>query len=338
MTKLKLTIRIFGNYVLLAILVNQFCLAQMLPDQPKPAAANPEVESNTQLSQSPAMSMDAELASTFRAAAGQQKAGHLEKAAQLYRQILSQRPHLAEAHNNLALIYQTIGEQTLARQEYDEAIQQVPNYGVALNNYAALLFSAGEYSKARDLWIRAAKSDVLNSDYLFNLALCCLKTAEPETALRYVRLALKLNPQQSAAYCLEGRLLRARGDLLEALQSYQNSLASAAASGAPVMEEAKMQVEELKALLGAANSKPVPPPVAKPAQPAQSAMAPKTSSKLPERKKNKNKILSAFNYIASPFRGLFSHHKPIAVAAQGDTIDAVSNPGQPAPGQSGIPR
>ncbi len=57
-----------------------------------------------------------------------------EAAIRAFREVIRLRPDLAEAHNNIAVIYYEEGKLDLARKELELAIQLAPDYAVALEN------------------------------------------------------------------------------------------------------------------------------------------------------------------------------------------------------------
>jgi tetratricopeptide (TPR) repeat protein len=210
------------------------------------------------------------------------------------------------------MIYQAIDEREMARKEYEEAIRLVPDYGVALNNFAALFFSSGEYYRARDMWDRAAKGDPFNSEYCFNLALCYSKTAEVALAIKYTKVALKLNPQLGSAYYLLGQLTREQGNYTESLNAYERFMELTGESSSPNRDEARRQIAEIKSFLGKKDLKPAVPSIQKPAQANPLAPTPMVAPKAQTGKRNI--FVAALSRLFSPFKGLFSHgnHTDIA--------------------------
>lgn len=191
-----------------------------------------------------------EIADLFKQAVRLHKEGDLERAAQDYKRILEKRPEMPEVHNNLGIIFQSLGNASLARKEYEEALREEPGYAAALNNLASLLYGEGEYSHACDLWQQATLKNPLDSELRFNLALGYLKISDADKAMQSLKKVLTLNPRHSLAHYTLGGLLRERGDYEGALKAYLAYLDSKVESSSIAHAEAVHQVAELKAYLG----------------------------------------------------------------------------------------
>jgi len=94
------------------------------------------------------------------------------QAIEAFRQVITLRPDLAEPHNNLAAVYNNLGDTKAAVQELEIALEKRPNYTIAEENLA-------------DLYIKLALQHYRNT----------LKTSpNPVIEQRYARLIQVRNP------------------------------------------------------------------------------------------------------------------------------------------------
>ncbi|MCF6208331.1 MAG: tetratricopeptide repeat protein, partial [Ghiorsea sp.] len=99
------------------------------------------------------------------------------QAIEAFRQVITLRPDLAEPHNNLAAVYNNLGDTKAAVQELEIALEKRPNYTIAEENLA-------------DLYIKLALQHYRNT----------LKTSpNPVIEQRYARLVQVRNPMPDHA-------------------------------------------------------------------------------------------------------------------------------------------
>lgn len=99
------------------------------------------------------------------------------QAIEAFRQVIALRPDLAEPHNNLAAVYNNLGDTKAAVKELEVALEKRPNYTIAEENLA-------------DLYIKLALQHYRNT----------LKTSpNPVIEQRYARLIQVRNPMPDQA-------------------------------------------------------------------------------------------------------------------------------------------
>jgi tetratricopeptide (TPR) repeat protein len=93
----------------------------------------------------PLVSLDAEVSSHpddyqawFRLGVAYAGQRHFQQAIEAFRQVIALRPDLAEPHNNLAVIYNEVGDEDAAVHELQIALQKQPGYVKAEENLADL--------------------------------------------------------------------------------------------------------------------------------------------------------------------------------------------------------
>ena len=76
---------------------------------------------------------------TFDLAVQNQQKNNLQIAKNLYKETLKINPNYVDAHNNLGIIFQALGEFKKARSSYQKAIEIQPDYANAHNNLGIVL-------------------------------------------------------------------------------------------------------------------------------------------------------------------------------------------------------
>jgi CHAT domain-containing protein/Tfp pilus assembly protein PilF len=167
----------------------------------------------------------------------------------LYKEVLGERhPHYASSLNNLAVLYQAMGEHRKALPLLQQALrlrrevqgERHPNYAQSLSNLAGLYQVTGEYGKALPLYQQALGlyKEVLGERHphyassLNNLAALSKAMGEPGKALPLLQQALRLRKEvlgerhpdyASSLHNLAG-LYQALGEHGKALPLYEQAL------------------------------------------------------------------------------------------------------------------
>jgi type IV pilus assembly protein PilF len=134
-------------------------------------------------------------------AEGYMKEGRMDLAQQKLSLALKEAPRLALVHNELALYYERVGQDSEADREYQLSLKYAPGDPSTLNNYGAFLCREGKYRASLDYFTRAAA----NLDYntpdaaLANAGMCALKIPDKQLAQQYFQRALAINPDMSQA-------------------------------------------------------------------------------------------------------------------------------------------
>ncbi|CAN5160156.1 hypothetical protein BH09ACT13_BH09ACT13_02020 [soil metagenome] len=141
-----------------------------------------------------------------------------------WRAALELRPSFAEAHNNLAILLRSRGQDHEAAPHYQEALRLRPDYPEAHFNYAAMLASRGSSSGAIDHYNAALQ---LRPDYVdAHHGLAGVLTAQGRVAdaESHYREALRLRPDSVEAHNDLAVLLERAGQLDEAADQYREAL------------------------------------------------------------------------------------------------------------------
>lgn len=134
-------------------------------------------------------------------AEGYMKEGRMDLAQQKLALALKEAPRMALVHNELALYYERVGQDSEAAKEYQLSLKYSPGDPATLNNYGAFLCRQGKYKESLDYFTRAAA----NLDYntpdaaLANAGMCALKIPDKTLAQQYFQHALAINPNMAQA-------------------------------------------------------------------------------------------------------------------------------------------
>jgi tetratricopeptide (TPR) repeat protein len=193
------------------------------------------------------------LQEVFRAGVAAQKAGRLEEAAKAFERVLREGGKVAYVYNNLGIVYQQRGEQTLAIAQFREAIRLQPDYAAPRILLGASLLVTGHAMEATDQLERAVKLlpgeplarlelakaydrignvngvteqyralrklDPQNPEYTYQLGRAYLKQAQES----FARIR-RLKPDSPRVYQILADAARAQGHSEFAIRAYRRAL------------------------------------------------------------------------------------------------------------------
>jgi tetratricopeptide (TPR) repeat protein len=153
-----------------------------------------------------------------------QQANRLDESVAQYREVLELDPRLANAHNNLGLVYRQQGNLNQAKASYERGLDINSDSAEMHNNLGVVLFKLGDVAQAKNHYQRALR---INSDYVeaeMNLGMLWEKQGEFSQAASHFARALRINPKFSDAELHLGILLERQGKLAEAASHYEDAL------------------------------------------------------------------------------------------------------------------
>jgi predicted Zn-dependent protease len=173
------------------------------------------------------------------------KAGNLDEAEGLYKQVLEKVPNLAEAHYNLGQIYVRKKDMDAAEESFRKVVELQPQKADSYIALAAILDMKGKGGDAVDLLSQASPSFEQDVKFQFALATTSLnagRNAEAEAALRKVQA---LDPANAESHFHLGTLLVGENKVPEAVTELEKYI-SASGQDPRNLETAKKLVAALK--------------------------------------------------------------------------------------------
>lgn len=134
-------------------------------------------------------------------------------------------PGKPAAHNTLALVYQTLGQDAQAEAEFARAVSLDPDDPFANNAFASFLCGKERYGEAQQYFDRAIANPLNPQRWvpLTNAGRCASRQGDDATAERYLRRALQANPRFAPALLYMAQLSLKKQNYLSArayLQRY----------------------------------------------------------------------------------------------------------------------
>ncbi len=160
-------------------------------------------------------------------AVGHHQAGRLDEAVACYRQMLTLKPDLASAHQNLGNALWQQGKLEEAEASYRRALVHQPDLAAARNNLGALLFERGKLDEAVACYRAALVLEPNYAEALNNLGAALCRQGELDEGEARIRRALVLKPDFAGAYDNLGTALWEQGKFEEAEASIRRAIALA---------------------------------------------------------------------------------------------------------------
>lgn len=154
-----------------------------------------------------------------------QRAGRVDEAEQLYRQILQQQPEHSGALFFLGAIAHRTGRLDLAIELIRKAIACNPSYPEAHNKLGNVLMDKGQMDQAIAAYRQAVALKPAYPQALYNLGNCLRVQGNLDEAIALYRQAIAFKPDFSGAYNNLGYALQANGQVNEAIGAYRRAVA-----------------------------------------------------------------------------------------------------------------
>lgn len=168
--------------------------------------------------------------------------GQYSAALQSFQKVIASDPNNADGYYNLAATNHRLGLQrndtsqlTQAESLYNQCLDHDPNHVECHRGLAVLLVDTGRPDRAFALLKNWASQAPQFAEPRIELARLYEEVQQPETALKYLEDAVQQDPNNPRAWLALGRLREQSGDLNQALQNYQRSLALG--GGGPMVGE-----------------------------------------------------------------------------------------------------
>ena len=155
-----------------------------------------------------------------------QKIGKISDAINCYHQALGIAPEFVEVYANLGGIYAQQQKWEKSVDAYQTAIQIKPNFAGAYRNLAKVWYQQGRKDKAIACTYQALslEPDQASPQIHYNIGLELLQLGQIEEASQCFELAVKLDPQFTAAYQKLAETLEEQGKWQQAALAYRQAL------------------------------------------------------------------------------------------------------------------
>jgi len=158
--------------------------------------------------------------------------GQYSAALQQFQKVIATDPTNADGYYNLAATNHRLGNQrgdlqqlTQAEALYNQCLDHDPNHVECHRGLAVLLIDTGRPDRAFALVKNWAAQNPQFAEPRIELARLYEEANDPGTALKYLEDAVQKDANNSRAWLALARLREQSGDLQQALQNYQRSLA-----------------------------------------------------------------------------------------------------------------
>ncbi len=141
-----------------------------------------------------------------------------------YRKAIRIKPDFADAHYNMATIFQTQGKMTEALRSYKNALRFKPNFANAHTNIGTILQADNRLSEAIERYQTSLELHPGNAETLNNLGMAFHKIGNLAQAMVCFEDALKIHPDFTNAHYNMGNARYTQGDLNGAISAFQRAL------------------------------------------------------------------------------------------------------------------
>lgn len=152
------------------------------------------------------------------------RAGRLEEAEQLYRQVIAADPAQADALHLLGLLMLSRDDDQQAVEYIERAIRSNPQQASFHSNLGQALYRQGRMAEAIVAYQRAIHLQPHDASAHINLGIALRKQGRVAEAIAAYERALQLQPNSAEAHNNLGNVLRTLGRVAEAIHCYERAL------------------------------------------------------------------------------------------------------------------
>jgi Flp pilus assembly protein TadD len=148
-------------------------------------------------------------------------AGKKTEAIKAYREAISIKPNLVNAHYNLGNVYGRLGRNEEAIESYKQALRIRPTYAEAHNNLGNIYINLRQYKEAAESCKQAIRLKPDFTEAHNNLGLTYANLGDNQKAVECYKQAIRIKPGYSIAHYNLGRSYLALKDTSAALDQYK---------------------------------------------------------------------------------------------------------------------
>jgi cytochrome c-type biogenesis protein CcmH/NrfG len=145
------------------------------------------------------------------------RAGNLEEAEKLYKEILDRLPNLAEIHYNLGRVYVAKKDLDSAEASFRKVVELQPEKVEGFIALAALFGANGKTQEAADLLIQAGPTFEGNAMFQFVLGTTCINAGRSQPAAAALRKVIALDPANVEPHFYLGTLAVGENKVADAI-------------------------------------------------------------------------------------------------------------------------
>ena len=153
-----------------------------------------------------AVQVQKEIRNKFAEAVAAYQAKQLDRAIDLFKEVIEDQPNLGSAYFNIGIIYQAQGQRDQAREWYKKAGDQAKGFVDGLVNIGVMERDSGLDSAAMGTFETVLRLDEFNPVALLNLAQEARARKDFPGAITYVRKSLLANSRNAGAYEVLARI------------------------------------------------------------------------------------------------------------------------------------
>ena len=150
--------------------------------------------------------------------------GEYQKAVSCYENIIKIDPKNVNTHYNLGVVFKELGELEKAKNCYERVIEIDPNHKLAHNNLGVIFKKLGELEKAKNCYERVIEIDPTYKNAYYNQGNIMHALGQNQKAISYYQKAIKIDPDDAFTYYNLGLIFKKLGEYQKAKKCYERAI------------------------------------------------------------------------------------------------------------------
>ena len=152
------------------------------------------------------------------------RAGRIDDAARVYRDILATQPGHVDALAHLGIVHQQRGDYAKAAELLDRAVQKSPKSPAFWSNFGVVLVALGRFEEAIAAYRRAVELAPDFTDALYNLGNLHQRQGDLADATACYRKVIAARPDHADAWNNLGNVIKNDADMSDAIAAYGKAI------------------------------------------------------------------------------------------------------------------